>query len=64
MPNPDLIAEHAALLRERAELQKLCMDEWGIMPAQAAKQRQDRLWEIRDRLLVIQRTQAWKRRDA
>ena len=57
MSTPDeLAAEHAALLREQAGLQKLCMDEWPIMPAQVAKRRQDRLWAIRDRLGAIPRT--------
>lgn len=59
---PDLVAEHADLLRERAELQKLCMDEWPVMSVKVAERRQNRLWAIRDRLLVIEQTQAWKRR--
>ena len=56
----DLEREHAALLRERAQLQKLCVDEWPIMPYQVAKQRQDRLWAIRDRLTAIERTKGFR----
>lgn len=63
MPDrPDLIAEHANLLKERAELQKLCLDEWAIMSGQVARQRQSRLWEIMDRLKAIEGTKTWKRR--
>lgn len=58
----DLVQEHANLLTERAQLQKLCMDEWPIMDALTAQHRQRRLWAIRDRLLVIERTENWKRR--
>ena len=61
---PDLVAEHAVLLAERTILQRLCVDEWGIMPHQVAKSRQDRLWAIRDRLLVIERSESWRRRNA
>ena len=64
MPKSDLVAEHAALLRERAELQKLCMDEWPTMSAQVAKARQNRLWAIRDRLTTIERSKSWRRRNA
>lgn len=64
MPNPDLVAEHAALKREEADLKELCLREWGFMPAQLAKARQDRLWAIRDRLAVIERSASWRgRRD-
>lgn len=61
---PDLVIEHNSLVDERARLQKLCMDEWQVMPAQVARQRQDRLWAIRDRLAAIEQTEQWKRRPA
>jgi hypothetical protein len=64
MPKPDLVAEHAALTWERAELQKACMDEWATMPAQVARARQQRLLDIMDRLTAIERTKAWRGRSA
>lgn len=61
MSTPDeLVAEHANLLRERAGLQKLCLDEWTTMPAQVARQRQKRLWAIRDRLEDIRRSKSFR----
>ena len=56
----DLEREHAALLRVRAQLQKLCMDEWPIMRAGTARWRQERLWAIRDRLLAIERIKGFR----
>ena len=56
----DLEREHAALLQERAQLQKQCLDEWPIMSQQVARQRQNRLWAIRDRLHMIQCTKGFR----
>ena len=64
MPKADLVSEHAALVKEQTELRKLCLDEWVIMPHQTAKQRQARLWEIAERLMVIERSKSWRYRDA
>ncbi len=64
MPKPDLVAEHTALVRERAELQKTCMDEWATMPAQVARARQRRLLDIMDRLATIERSKTWRGRSA
>ena len=64
MPKPDLVAEHAALRKERDELRALCINEWTIMSQQVAKQRNNRLWTIQERLAAIERTKTWKRRDA
>ena len=64
MPNPDLVAEHAELVKEQAELRKLCMVEWEIMPAQVARQRNARLFYIADRLATIERSKSWRYRNA
>lgn len=64
MPHPDLVAEHAALLKEQTELRKLCLDEWLIMPAQVGKERNARLWQIVERLQVIERSKQWRYRNA
>jgi hypothetical protein len=62
MPKPDLVAEHAALTKEQAELRQVCVAEWGTMSAQMARQRNDRLFQIADRLATIERTKTWRYR--
>ena len=60
MGKPDLLAEHKALKIEAAELRKLCIEEWEIMPADVARGRQRRLEAIADRLAAIERTTSWR----
>lgn len=60
MAKSNLVAEHAALTAELAELRKLCLAEWTTMPAQVARHRNDRLWAIMERLTVIERSKAWR----
>lgn len=61
MSSPDELAtEYSALLNERAKLQKQCLDEWPIMSALVARQRQNRLWEIKDRLTAIEQTKGFR----
>jgi hypothetical protein len=63
MPKPDLVAEHAALTKEQAELRQLCVAEWGTMSAQVARQRNARLFYIADRLATIERSKTWRGRN-
>lgn len=64
MATPDLVAEHARLVTEGAELRRLVTAEWTEMSAQTAQSRNRRLIEIADRLATIERTKAWRYRDA
>lgn len=63
MTMPDLIAEHARLMAEAAEIRRLVTVEWTEMSAQTAQYRNRRLLEIADRLAAIEHTKAWRGRD-
>lgn len=58
---PDLLAEHAALLRERDELAAMVAQEWRTMSAQVAQARQQRHDQIEARLKAIERSRTWLR---
>ena len=60
MGKPDLLAEHETLEAEAAWLRKLCLDEWETMSANVARDRQQRLDGILDRLVAIERTKTWR----
>lgn len=63
MTTPDLVAEHAALTAEAAEIRRLVMEEFPIMSYQVARDRAYRLGQITERLMAIEKTKQWRGRD-
>lgn len=64
MGRPDLLAEHAALVRELDGLRELCEREYASMSVQVARLRADRMVRVAERMKAIEGTKTWKRSHA